>query len=310
MDDGGTEDYVDPQPDTDELVVPVWRSLGSHAECDVAAIASALDLAPETRDDPITQERIREALNFLEVHGYARSLGRDRWETTDKSLNALEEDVAALWTSDWAPWLEGRSEHIAAFAADHGFTFTHEAPAWIHDVPIRWLRARNVGLFNAISGTWGRTRFTEFDYWAVKVSTEPAPIADTSCAVTRIDADFFPRVTIRPSDLDRRRWRTAHPLPTPFGQLQDLTRKVYPKRWRIRDTLLDEEMMKWFAGREGPIQAFGEAQPIAFTLAGSWLVCDTPLLAPKRLGHLLDALDGFSRRIPQALNRGSPWASD
>jgi hypothetical protein len=174
-------------------------------------------------------------------------------------------------------------------------------------VPISWLKAADATCLNVISGTWGHTQFTEFDYWPVRVSSDASGMAYTSCAVTRIQADF-PEVTIVvPSEhLDRvqlrRRWRSAHPVPALLRQLQDWGRRIRPKRTKFRNALLDGEMIEWLISPAGPIRSLGQDQRVAFTLAGQWIVCDTsPLLEPGRLGNLLKALDGFSRRIPDGL---------
>lgn len=323
MDDGGTQDELDPQPDTDELVVPVWRALRGQAECDSETIASSLDVAPWIADDRITHARVREALKFLQEHGYANFLGGNGWKATDKSLTASEQEVAALWTSDeegpWqGPWHEGRSEHVAAFATAHGFTFTDEAPSWLTELPVSWLRARNCSCRNAVAGTWGHTQFIEFDHSSfgvsIDASIDASAVSFSSCAVTRTEADFPERTILVPSEqLDRlqlrRRWRSTHPAPTPFRFLQAWARRIGPKRSRFRDALLDREMFEWLVDPAGPVGAIGRGQRVAFTVTGPWIVCDTPLLAPTRLGDLLEVLDGFSRRIPEVLSRESPAAS-
>ena len=80
---GYPDEVPDPLPDTDELVVPVWRILRGPLECDPETITSSQNIATATpKDKGIAHARVVEALKFLEEEGYA-TVGRGGWKATD-----------------------------------------------------------------------------------------------------------------------------------------------------------------------------------------------------------------------------------
>ncbi len=100
--DGAEEDELDPLPDTDELVVPAWRTLHGRGECHIETIASSVAIAVATAEEEgIMRLRLREALEFLEEEGYA-TVRQGYWKLSDKGLTASEQEVADLWATTFA----------------------------------------------------------------------------------------------------------------------------------------------------------------------------------------------------------------
>jgi hypothetical protein len=95
-------DPLDPLPDTDELVVPVWRNLRGPFEYDPETVTSSLNIRTSTsKEEGIVHARVKEAVLFLEEEGYA-TVGRGSWKLTDKGLTASEEEIANLWVTEFA----------------------------------------------------------------------------------------------------------------------------------------------------------------------------------------------------------------
>jgi hypothetical protein len=113
------DDAADPLPDTDALVLPAWRILRDRGECSDAVISSICMPASTVDEERIMRGRVREALRFLEEHGYVvGAVGT--WKLSEMGLTASDREVANLWATTFLPSVDDRAEEVAAFAAAQG----------------------------------------------------------------------------------------------------------------------------------------------------------------------------------------------